>query len=291
MKKLLVFQEDHFSLRPAQLQRLARIVPELDLYYGPPGAVTASMAQEAQVAVGCPAPDLLAGMPQLMWLHLTKPIYTPYNQLSLYANPHITVTKPTGVYAPSMADYALHTFGEGVARNRDDLSLWGACVTVVGAGAYAWPLMEVLAAMGCHIRLVRRNLMEKPRQAASVAALADLPALLHTSDFTVICLPVTQETRGLLSESFFAQARADSVVCVMGESGLWTPMAEPVPVAFCQADLWAGMSPMPGVFVTEGQSLCFPGVMDAQCALLEKRLIRYAAGRRQLDALQFFRGY
>ena len=165
--------------------------------------------------------------PHLKWIQLTS---AGADRLlsSGFIESGITVTTVSGLHATPIGEYVLCVmlmFAKGApgflrAQARHEWlrympkELLGATVGIVGMGHIGEEVARLAKAFGCRIVATRRSV-----QAATRDALADelLPAselhrLLEVSDYVVLAVPLTLETRGMIGGAELRAMKPDAVL-------------------------------------------------------------------------------
>jgi phosphoglycerate dehydrogenase-like enzyme len=165
--------------------------------------------------------------PHLKWIQLTS---AGADRLlsSGFIESGITVTTVSGLHATPIGEYVLCVmlmFAKGApgflrAQVRHEWlrympkELLGATVGIVGMGHIGEEVARLAKAFGCRIVATRRSV-----QAATSDALADelLPAselhrLLEASDYIVLAVPLTPETRGMIGDAELRSMKPDAVL-------------------------------------------------------------------------------
>ncbi len=107
-------------------------------------------------------------------------------------------------------------------------SLCGCTVGIVGLGGIGRALIKRLKPFNVNLIGIKRN---NPRAAMKelglkwVGAADELKILLKKSDFVVLCLPVTAESKDLMNHETFACMRPDSFLINLSRGGLVDPDA------------------------------------------------------------------
>ena len=179
--------------------------------------------READVLLGQPPPEALGECPRVRWIHLTSAGYERYAEPSiaaLIAARGIALTTSSSVYAEPCAEHILAMM-LGLARElpsalhhqrtdhgwpavslrRAATVLVGQRVVILGAGAIAHRLTELLAPFRMTVTMVRR------RPVPGYATGTELPGLLAEADHVVDTLPGGRETRHFLDATRLGQIR------------------------------------------------------------------------------------
>jgi phosphoglycerate dehydrogenase-like enzyme len=134
----------------------------------------------------------------------------------------VTYVSATGAYAPACAEHALALM-LALARRLDEYArisswrpvdgttLFGAHVCVVGAGGIGTELIRLMAPFSVEVDAVTNS--GRPVEGANSVSADALTDTLAAADFVVNALPVTAETRGLLTAEQF-QAMKESAYLV-----------------------------------------------------------------------------
>jgi len=178
----------------------------------------------ADIALGQPAVDDLMASKTLRWAHLTSAGYTRYDRDDLrhaLSGRGAILTNSSAVYDDPCAQ---HVVAFMMAHNRQHLpalhdqlgerawryralrpmvrTLGGEQVLLVGFGAIARRLVELLTPFGVIIRGVRRKVVgDEP---VPTFAMADLPGLLSSADHVVNLLPSSPANAKLFKHSLFS---------------------------------------------------------------------------------------
>jgi phosphoglycerate dehydrogenase-like enzyme len=186
---------------------------------------------EADIAFGQPDPDQLLGLTRLKWIHLSTAGYTRYDRPDLrqsLAGRKILVTNSSSVFDEPCAEHAL-MFMMAAARDfpaalanqlgprvwpQDNIRmhshlLTGQSVLILGFGAIAHRLVELLQPFRMDVRAVRRS----PRQnePIPVQPMTELEKLLPWADHVVNILPADPSTNRFMNAQRFTLMKSGSV--------------------------------------------------------------------------------
>ena len=202
--------------------RLVRAA-ELTTCYQPIGRHDPSLA-EADIAFGQPEADQCVTSTRLLWIHLASAGYTTFASGDVRAALlalGIPLTNSSSVYDEPCAEHALafmlaearqlpgsirdqstsRAWNTGPTR-ADSFLLKGQTVLLVGFGAIARRLAELLAPFGLQVIGFRR----RPRgdEAMAVYPVAELPQWLPRADWVIDILPAAIDTAGFFDGAKFA---------------------------------------------------------------------------------------
>jgi len=178
---------------------------------------------EADVAFGQPEADQCASCARLLWVHLASAGYTTFASDDIRAQliaRGIPLTNSSLVYDEPCAQHALaFMLAEarqlpGSIRDQATTHAWntpptraasfllkGQTVLLVGYGAIAKRLAELLAPFGLHLVGFRR----RPRgdEPIEVRPMAELAEWLHRADWVIDILPAANDTAGFFDQPKF----------------------------------------------------------------------------------------
>ena len=153
--------------------------------------------------------------PHLKWIQLTS---AGADRLlnSGFIEEGIAVTTVSGLHATPIGEYVLCTmlmFAKGMPRTmraqvRGEWSrfapteLRGKTVGIVGMGHIGEEVARLSKAFGCRVIATRRSVTGSTStgDCDELMPSSELPRLLADSDYVVLCVPLTPETRGLIGE-------------------------------------------------------------------------------------------
>ena len=152
----------------------------------------------------------LASNPEITWVQV------PFSGVETYL-PYIdgtrTWTSAKGVFGGAVAELALALLLAGMrhvggyAREKHwsedhGRTLFGARVTILGAGGIAQSLISMLQPFNCHITVVRNRQGELPG-AHEVVTTSKLNTALSQADAVVMALALTPQTHGIMGKKQF----------------------------------------------------------------------------------------
>ncbi|MEX2246787.1 MAG: D-2-hydroxyacid dehydrogenase [Dehalococcoidia bacterium] len=165
--------------------------------------------------------------PHLKWVQLTS---AGADRLlsSGFIEEGIVVTTVSGLHATPIGEYVLAAmlmFAKGAPKSmRAQLrhewarflptELRGKTVGIVGMGHIGAEVARLSKAFGCRVLASRRS-VEGPSSGGHADELLpprELPRLLGESDYVVLCVPLTPETRGLIGEAELRAMRPTAVL-------------------------------------------------------------------------------
>jgi phosphoglycerate dehydrogenase-like enzyme len=182
--------------------------------------------------------------------------------------------------------FGLIAFGGGIRE------LDGSNLLILGAGAIGKNLARRAAALGMHVRVVRRNADRPVAGAEAVVPPERLHEALGWADFVVLAVPLTAETTNLIGERELAAMRSSAHLVnvargeVVDEAALARAL-EAGAIAGAAIDVFAteplpsghAFWRLPNLVLTPHVSGYTPRLLEKILALFEENLDRFLAGR------------
>src|SRR5689334_12839843 len=189
--------------------------------------VTAADLSWADTYVGFLRPPLPT-MGNVRWVHCTGAGVDSW----LYPNElprDILLTRTAESFGPYIAEWALARalairqqlleLAERQRRHewapRDARYVRGSRAVVVGTGDVGSHVARLFAALGADVHGVSRSGTGDPAVFASMSKVSELRSLVATADWLIVTLPLTTETRGLISRDVLSACRG----CVLMNAG------------------------------------------------------------------------
>lgn len=268
--------------------------------------------------------DLLARAPALKWMQLTSAGVDRLIESPIVRS-HITVTTASGIHAVPISEYvigAVIAFAKGfplLVRAQMETAwrpfwpeeLEGKTIGIVGLGAIGARVAKLARALGMRVLAVRRSIDRRLSGSESgdpnvdeMLPRSELDYLLRESDYVVLALPLTAESRGLIGEARLRTMKRSAVIvnvargAVIHEGALaralkegWIGGAaldvferEPLPP---DSELWR----LDNVLLTPHISGGTPRYMDRAIDLFCENLRRYLNGEPLRNVVDPDRGY
>lgn len=222
------------SLAQEYRRLMAPVAPELHIIISLEyGADMIEAAPEIDFLLAYIIPEeLLKRAAQLKWIQLTS---AGANQVlfSPHLREDVIVTTARGVHSPQMAEYVLGIM-VALARNlpqmvrHQDQRMWkqwpgqtlaGKTVGILGFGRVGQEVAKLARAFSMKVVGLRRSGPPHPL-ADQMFGPQELNALLEVSDFLVVALPLTHETRGLLAKKQLAQMKKGAFLVNVSRGGV-----------------------------------------------------------------------
>lgn len=234
---------------------------------------------------------------------------------------HLLLTNSSGAAAPPMAEYviaAMLLFAKGfphmARRQREHVwdrrftarEIGGRTCGIVGLGAIGRETARRARALGMRVVGIRRTISgpATDEDADEMLPPNELPRLLRESDYVVLAVPLTDETRGMIGAEELAMMKPDAVLIniargpVVDEEALIAALRdgaiagaaldvfnqEPLPAT---SPLWD----MENVIVTPHFSAGSDRYSERVAAIACENLRRYLAGEPLRNVVDLDRGY
>ena len=191
---------------------------------------------QADIAFGQPDPDQLLSIPKLKWIQITSAGYTRYDRPDLLnglKTRGVVFTNSSSVFDEPCAEHLLAFMLANVRaipqslRNQFTTRAWpiqqlrqqtrlltGQSVLILGFGAIARRLTQLLSPLRMHIRAIR----QKPRgdEPVPVFPISDLEKLLPDADHVINILPASNSTNLFMNAARFNVIKPGAVFYNIG---------------------------------------------------------------------------
>ena len=239
MKVVLYFRikEVRWTVGDEELQAAQRRFPQVELVRVTEDDELPAALADADVFVGFHFPPaLFATARRLRWIH-SAAAGVEANLFPAMVASDVILTNAAGVHAVNIPEHAigllcalarnLHTAQQLKAERRWDRyraiaagggfrQLQGSHLAVVGAGAIGLGVARLGAALGMHVRVLRRRPELPAEGAEAVVGPGQLHELLGWADFVVIAAALTPETRGMFDAAAFRAMRSSAYLVNVG---------------------------------------------------------------------------
>ena len=318
-------KEVRWALHENDRARLEARFPGVQIVSVEEAAALPAALADAEVFVGWQFPrEHFATAPRLRWVHSASAGIEANLFPELVASA-VVLTNSTGLHSVSIPEHVLGqmlvlarnfhvalrvqgraewnrfeviSFGAGIRE------LCGGTLAVLGAGAIGRNLSRLAAALGMHVRVMRRDASRPVPGAEAVFEPADLHALLGWADWVVCALPLTAETRNIIDAAALRAMRSDAYLINVGRgesiddaaliqalrsgaiagAALDVFDAEPLPSAH---PFWS----LPNLVLTPHISGYTARYFEKVVALFEDNLARYVSGQPLRNVVDKQLGY
>jgi phosphoglycerate dehydrogenase-like enzyme len=297
-------------------------MPDVEVVVGSSPTDAAQKAANVDVVIGVCTPEIVAAGKSIQWIQLTSAGVEQCVRIPAVRERDILVTNMQRIGGPIIAE---HVIAMTLALTRGlDLYLtahakheWrratppgrmsvvdGKTMLVVGLGGIGGEVAKRAHALGMRVIATRASGRTGPDYVSYVGLPDELLRLASEADVVVNTAPLTPQTMGIFDAAFFAKmkpsayfinvARGGSVVTTalvdalnqkkIAGAGLDVTDPEPLPP---EHPLWSA----PNVIITPHVANDSDLGYEAQVAVIEENLRRYASGERMLSVVDVTRGY
>jgi phosphoglycerate dehydrogenase-like enzyme len=318
-------KEVRWALPESDITRLQTRFPQVRLVSIENAADLPAAVPEAEVFVGWQFPRAhFAAARRLRWVHSASAGIEANLFPELVAS-NIVLTNSTGLHVVSIPEHVLgqmlvlaRNFHEAIRLqqraewNRFQVlafgggvrELHGSNLAILGAGAIGRNLSRRAAALGMHVRVMRRDATRPVDGAEAVVPPTALHALLGWADWVVCALPVTAETRGILGAAELMAMKSSAYLINIGRgehidddalvgalrrgaiagAALDVFREEPLPA---DHPFWS----LPNLVITPHVSGYTPDYFQRMLAVFEDNLDRFLSGRPLRNVVDKQLGY
>ncbi|MEE9202783.1 MAG: D-2-hydroxyacid dehydrogenase [Dehalococcoidia bacterium] len=277
------------------------------------------LLQEAEAYFGIRVlPDMVARSPKLRWVQLVA--HGIDHIRGDIMNGGVTVTTGQGTFAPIIAEHVLllmlmlvRQAPRFLAHQQEQRwkqlypgELEGKTVGLVGLGSIGMPVARAARGLGMRVLGIKKTALtgEALPDVDEVVPPDSLPHLLQHSDFVVLCLPLTAETRGIIGQEELRTMKPTAYLINVARGGVvdeaalvqalregWIAGAgldvfekEPLPA---ESPLWS----MPNTIVSPHMAGLSERFVERATGLFCENLGRYIRGEPLLNLLDLKQGY
>jgi phosphoglycerate dehydrogenase-like enzyme len=245
----------HYPLPEAQLEALSAISPRVRLSFCPEGSLSeipADVIGKAEIlltAKDIPDPEIA---PELRWVQFSYAGIDFARGHPLLGREGFRVTTLSGAASPKVAEYALMALlslghklpmmvqyqGKKIWppdrwKRFQPIELRGSTVGLLGYGSIARELARLLQPFGVEILATKNDLTNLSEDGYFTEGTGDpngdyftrlyppqaICSVLNASDFVVICLPLTDDTRNLMGSGEFKAMKPTAYLVALGRGG------------------------------------------------------------------------
>jgi len=184
-------------------------------------------------------PEFIEAAPNLVWIQSRSAGVDQYvGWEALRSNDRIVLTNMRAAHGPAIADHAMamllsltrnlreHAAEQAQARwtrepaGPEPIALEGRTMLVVGLGGIGMEIAQRAEAFGMRVLATRRTSAEKPAFVEKVGSPGDLHSLLPEADVVAICVPLTDETRGLFDAKALGAMKRGAILINIARGGV-----------------------------------------------------------------------
>ncbi len=220
--------------RPEVVEQLAQALPEAQITFaGSAAEVPEGASFDAVIAPTLPwLPEALARLADYRWIHFLSAGVEKIWAMD-FDKTRPLMTKSSGVHGAPMSEYAIGAmlyFTKQFGRFHDQArraewqrswldELTGKQLTVLGLGHIGQSLARRAKAFDMEVAGTLKHL-RSVEQVDRVVALEEIERELARTDFLVCCLPLTDETRGLVNAELLAKLKPGAVLIDISRGGV-----------------------------------------------------------------------
>jgi phosphoglycerate dehydrogenase-like enzyme len=232
---LVLNQAAHGDPVSTYVTELRSRLPECEIAFAETPRVARESIDGARIVTGLSlSEELLDAADRLEWFACIA-AGTDHLPLKELEERGVVVTNASGVHGPNMAEYVLgamtaftHRFHDAWERNQREEwrhfrggELYGSTVTIVGLGAVGTALTERISGYGVDTIGVRYTpLKGGPTDEVMGFDTDDFHEALTRTDHLALCCPLTDTTRGLISDTELEILPSDGTIVNVGRGGL-----------------------------------------------------------------------
>jgi phosphoglycerate dehydrogenase-like enzyme len=224
------------SMPAAQLDELRALAPNITFVRANNDQEALRLAPTVHAAdARFVSPEFLAAATSLAWVQAMS-AGVDHLVPELKPHPGVVLTNMRAVHGPAIADHSfamllsltrgLRAYDRNQAQGRwssqrdpdapRPIALQGRTMLVVGLGGIGSEIAQRAHGFGMRVEAIRRSDTPAPDYVARVGHAADLHAMLPSADVVAICLPLTDETRGMFGAPEFALMKDGSYLINIG---------------------------------------------------------------------------
>ncbi|NLN65133.1 MAG: D-2-hydroxyacid dehydrogenase [Clostridiaceae bacterium] len=270
---------------------------------------------DVEIIFGQPRREYLKKAMALRWVQLPSAGADNIADINLFASDKVILTNASGVYGKPIAEHVfamILSFNRNLIqyeRNRQKCKwavipqvrdLYRSTLCVIGLGDIGSEVAILGKAFGAKVIALKRTPGERPAYVDELYGMEELDRVLAQSDYLVLALPNTPETKGIMSaeriallkpEAFIVNVGRGSAICQealicalqegrIAGAGLDVTVPEPLP---SDSPLWK----MPNVIITSHSSGTSPGNWSRYAALIQENFTRYIDGKQLANQVDF----
>ncbi|MEA4823135.1 MAG: D-2-hydroxyacid dehydrogenase [Clostridiaceae bacterium] len=202
--------------------------PDASFVYIPASELTSADVADVEITIGNMPSVLLADCKKLRWLQLNSAGADQY----LGKMPEgAMLTNATGAYGLAISEHMLgmllaimkklHVYYDNQHAHlwRDEGPVWaieGSTALILGAGDIGGDFARKVHALGAYTIGVRRTATKKDAWLDELHRMEALDELLPRADIIAMCLPGTQETKGIINAERLAMMKKNAIILNIG---------------------------------------------------------------------------
>ncbi|MFW6269623.1 MAG: D-2-hydroxyacid dehydrogenase [Bacillota bacterium] len=229
--KILIMSD----FKEEQIQIIKEITPEAEIIAKNRKDITEKEIEQAEIIYGIPTKAQIKKAKNLKWLQLESAGADRFVDENMYQNQDVILTNSSGVYGLPIAEHVLgmilafnknlHKYSRQQTENKwEELpagkDFYGSVTGVIGLGDIGNELARKAYTLGSKVLAVKNNPENKPEYIEKLWGQDGIDSLLKKSDFVVVALPLTNETREIIDKSRIKQMKRDAFLVNIGRGEL-----------------------------------------------------------------------
>lgn len=221
---ILIDRAPEFNLAERHLAQIQEAAPGFEIVIKPRRELTPSDVAAAEIIFGRPKPEWVAAAPGVKWVQLPSAGAEDWVKIR---PDDLLLTKASGTFGIPIAEWVIgamlmlarnmHLYRDQQQEHRWQVQwnareVMGSTVGILGLGDIGQQVARRAKALGCRVVGFRRHNQPVP----FVDAILPLEQVLAESDFLVMALPATAETKGLMDARRMAQMKQGAYLINVG---------------------------------------------------------------------------
>ena len=190
-----------------------------------------ALIASADVIIGNISPSLVPKAKKLKLFQLNSAGVDTYCREGILPE-SVVLTNATGAYGLTISEYMvasiimlnknLHLYARAQERHEwmryfpHSRSIYGSTTLCIGAGDIGLNFCRRMKALGSYTIGVKRRPVEKPEELDELYLNESIDSLLPRADIVALCLPNTDETKGLMNRDRFRVMKKDAILINIG---------------------------------------------------------------------------
>jgi D-2-hydroxyacid dehydrogenase (NADP+) len=224
-----------YRMSPEQARPISETYPELKVILATERATVLREVADADVVyAGLFNAEVFKAARKLRWVQAHSAGVDRFCRIPDFVESPVVLTNTSGVHAIPISE---HVFGLMLAITRqlkvcfdaqnekkwtepEVGELYGQTLGVIGLGSIGSEVARKAKCFGMKVLATKREAVERPDYVDELLPATDLKRLLRESDFSVICLPLTPDTRGLIDEEALKEMKPTAWIINIARGGI-----------------------------------------------------------------------
>lgn len=305
MQKVVINYSGDFKLKDEYVTNWRRLFPQINFYEFTGSEAPLALIKDAVAFIGNPTDEMLRAMPQLRWVQLHSAGANNYvNNDNLRSD--VILTNSKGVFGVPGAEHSIALVMAFTRQlnlhvrqqmnmiwktSNNSLEVEDSTVVILGFGDIGATTAKKIAALGANVIVVKRSMSGKPDYVKELYTMEALDDALKKADFIINTLPLTSETKGIISSERISVMKKGAVFINVGRgqtvderalidalksghllgAGLDVAETEPLPKG---SPLWS----LENVIITSHSVNDSPKKMERREAIIRENIKKFISG-------------